>query len=181
MRDLDLRHYTAAEAMPLVEGLVDLYLRVYPDGGEFHSEDRYRRQLSTHMERHGWSLVTATADGELIGYIYGFPLPAETGWWAGLEEPVPTGFTEETGRRTFAVSELLVHPRRRRQGVARALHDQLVGRRAEERATLLVDPDNTVARRAYDSWGWRYVTHLTPSWENAPRFMVLVSTVPQSG
>ncbi|MDG4803827.1 GNAT family N-acetyltransferase [Micromonospora sp. WMMD980] len=160
--------------MPLVNDLVAVYRQVYADGGEFHSEDRYRRQLDAHMTRAGWTLVTATADGQLVGYIYGFPLPPETGWWAGIEQPTPTGFTEETGRRTFAVSELLVRPQWRRRGVARALHDQLLSRRAEDRATLLVDPENAVARRAYDSWGWQHVTHLTPTWDDAPKFMVLI-------
>lgn len=174
MQGLDLRHHTVAEAAQLVDELVAVYRQVYADGGEFHSEDRYRRQLAAHMTRDGWSLVTATANGELVGYIYGFSLPTGTGWWAGIEQPVPSGFADETGRRTFAVSELLVLPRWRRQGVARALHDQLLDRRTEDRATLLVDPENSAARRAYDSWGWRHVTYLTPSWDDAPRFMVLV-------
>ncbi|WFE33097.1 GNAT family N-acetyltransferase [Micromonospora sp. WMMD975] len=174
MGGLDLRHHTAVEAAPLVDELVALYLQVYVGGGEFHSEDRYRRQLAAHMSRDGWSLVTAMAGGRLAGYIYGFPLPAETGWWAGIEQPIPSGFVAETGRRTFAISELLVQPQWRRQGVARALHDQLLSRRAEDRATLLVDPENSVARRVYDSWGWRHVTHLTPAWDDAPRFMVLI-------
>ncbi|MGW3787100.1 N-acetyltransferase family protein [Micromonospora chokoriensis] len=171
---LQLRHHNADEAEGILDQLVDLYLKVYAGGGEFHSEDRYRRQLSLHMQRVGWELVTATLDGTLVGYIYGFPLPPQTRWWEGIHEPVPPGFTEEDGQRTFAVSELLVHPGRRRQGIARALHDALVEGRTEARATLLVRPDNDAARAAYRSWGWSSVTKLRPNWEAAPTFDVFV-------
>ncbi|MDG4808082.1 GNAT family N-acetyltransferase [Micromonospora sp. WMMD1120] len=154
---------------------MDLYLEVYAGAGEFYSEDRYRRQLDLHMQRVGWELVTASVDGALVGYVYGFPLPQQTRWWEGIHEPVPLGFTEEDGHRTFALSELLVHPEWRRQGIARALHGELILGRGEKRATLLVHPDNAAARRAYASWGWSKVSRLRPSWEDAPLFDVLVN------
>ncbi|SCG36097.1 GNAT family N-acetyltransferase [Micromonospora zamorensis] len=173
---LRLRHHNADEAKGILDQLVDLYLEVYAGGGEFYSEDRYRRQLSLHMQRTGWELVTATVDRVLVGYIYGFPLPPQTRWWDGIHEPVSPGFTEEDGTRTFAVSELLVHAAWRRQGVARALHDEQVASRAEPRTTLLVRPDNVGAQTAYRSWGWSKVTKLHPNWEGAPIFDVLVRT-----
>ncbi|MER7166184.1 GNAT family N-acetyltransferase [Micromonospora sp. NPDC000207] len=126
------------------------------------------------MQRDGWDLVTATVDGELVGYIYGFPLPAGTGWWTGIHEPVPVGFTDEDGKRTFAISELMVAPDRRRRGIAKTLHDELLRGRREERATLLADPDNAPAQAAYRSWGWRTVTSLRPGWDHAPTFDVLM-------
>ncbi|MEU5671759.1 GNAT family N-acetyltransferase [Micromonospora sp. NPDC047753] len=173
---LQLRHYSADEAEEILDQLVDLYLEVYAGGGEFYSEDRYRRQLDLHMQRAGWELVTATVGGALVGYIYGFPLPAQTRWWEGIHEPVPPGFTEEDGTRTFALSELLVHPAWRRQGIAGALHDDLVNDRTELRATLLVRPDNIAAQAAYHSWGWSRVSRLQPKWKEAPDFDVLVRT-----
>ncbi|MEU9504812.1 GNAT family N-acetyltransferase [Micromonospora sp. NPDC048170] len=171
---LVVRHHTIEQADGLIDRLVELYLLVYVDGGEFHSEDRYRRQLAGHMQRDGWSLVTATVDGELVGYIYGFPLPAETRWWGGIHEPIPAGFTDEDGRRTFAISELMVAPGWRRRGIASSLHDELLAGRTEERGTLLAEPDNTPAQSAYRSWGWRKVIKLRPGWEHAPTYDVLV-------
>ena len=39
--------------------------------------------------------------------------------------------------------------------IAHALHDELLARRKEQRATLLVEPGNATAYRAYLKWGWR--------------------------
>jgi ribosomal protein S18 acetylase RimI-like enzyme len=76
---------------------------------------------------------------------------------AGLITPVPDGFTDEDGRRTFAVNEIMVCPEWQRQGVARSVHPELLSGRPEQRATLLVEPDNVPAQAAYASWGWRKV------------------------
>ncbi|NJP32039.1 GNAT family N-acetyltransferase [Micromonospora thermarum] len=174
--DLRLRHYTAEEAQPLVDQLVDIYLDAHANDGPLYNAERYRKQLAAHMPWPGWELVTATVDGDLVGYIYGFPLAPDTRWWDGIQEPVPAGFTEETGQRTFAVSELLVRRAWQRRGIARALHDELMSSRTEERATLLVRPDNVVALQAYKRWGWKGVTHLRPNWANAPAYLVLTRT-----
>ncbi|MEU1837461.1 GNAT family N-acetyltransferase [Micromonospora chersina] len=173
LENLRLRHYEAGQAQELVDQLVDVYLDAHSEDGPLYNAERYRRQLALHMPRAGWELVAATVDGELVGYIYGFPLAPDTRWWDGIQEPVPAGFTEEDGWRTFAVSELLVRRGWQRRGIARALHDELMTSRTEERATLLVRPDNTAARNAYHAWGWQSVASLQPAWENAPTFMVL--------
>ena len=176
MEGVQLRHRNAEEATDILDQLVSLYLEVYAGGGEFHSEDRYRCQLDLHMRRVGWELVTAEVDGSLVGYIYGFPLPAETRWWEGIHDPVPPGFTDEDGTRTFAISELIVHPGRRRRGIAATLHDELLAARKERRTTLLARPDNVAAQTAYRSWGYTKVATLRPRWENAPTFDALVRT-----
>ena len=144
------------------------YLEVHAGQGDFYGEDRYRRQLSAHRQWAGWALVTAWLNEELIGYVYGFPLAPDTRWWDGIEEPVPVGFIEEDGTRTFAISELLVRAAWRRQGVARALHDELVGSRHQERMTLLARPDNGPAQAAYRSWGWQPSPAFDPAGPGTP-------------
>ncbi|MEV4488655.1 GNAT family N-acetyltransferase [Micromonospora coxensis] len=170
---LTLRHYGAVESEGITEQLVALYLEIHADDGRFYGEDRYRRQLSAHRQRPGWTLITAMLNEELIGYVYGFPLAPGTRWWDGIQEPFPSGFTREDGHRTFAICELLVRAAWRRQGVARALHDDLVSSRPEERMTLLARPDNAPAQAAYRSWGWQTITRLRPGWPDAPLFDVL--------
>ena len=162
---LQLRHHSADEAKEILDQLVGLYLEVYAGGGEFYSEDRYRRQLDLHMQRVGWELVTASVDGALVGYIYGFPLPPQTRWWEGIHEPVPPGFTEEDGKRTFAISELLVHPAWRRRALRRRCTTSLSRAGLNREQLLLVRPDNAAAQMAYRSWGWNKVTKLRPNWE----------------
>ncbi|WFF08773.1 GNAT family N-acetyltransferase [Micromonospora sp. WMMD1076] len=170
--NLRLRRRTAAEAEGLVNQLVDVYLDAHADDGPRYTAERYERQLAAHMPRERWELVTARVDDKLVGYVYGFPLGADTRWWDGIQEPVLDGFTDENGRRTFAVCELLVRRSWQRQGIARALHDRLLSTRREERATLLVRPDNAAAQQAYDSWGWRPAGWLQPTREGAPLFQV---------
>lgn len=173
--EVTLQRYDAEQARPLLERLVAVYLEVYGEPADgFHGESRFRRQITGHMTVPGWRLVAAKKDDELIGYAYGFPLAPSTLWWRGLRTPVPEGFANEDGARTFAISEIMVRQRWRRQGVARALHDELLAGRSEERATLLAEPGNATAQAAYATWGWQKVAQLRPGWENAPLFDVLI-------
>lgn len=172
---LHLQTLDAEQAQNILDNLVAVYCEIHADPkDEFHSEDRYRRQLANHMSVPGWKLVAATKDNELVGYAYGLPLPATTRWWQGLQTAMPAGFAAEDGHRTFAISEIMVRALWRRQGVARALHDELLAGRTEERATLLVEPNNAPAQAAYAKWGYDKVAELRPSWEHAPTFDVLV-------
>ncbi|MGQ0719558.1 MAG: GNAT family N-acetyltransferase [Pseudonocardiales bacterium] len=67
----------------------------------------------------------------------------------------------------------MVRPQWRRRGYASALHDALLRHRHEERATLLVRPDNTAAHHAYRSWGWHKIGELQP-FDDAPIFDAMV-------
>ncbi|PZG21459.1 GNAT family N-acetyltransferase [Micromonospora craterilacus] len=179
--DRMLRQYNAETAFVLIGDLIEVYLDAHAADGAFYNEDRYRRQIAGHMNVPGWTLVTAQVDGRLVGYAYGFPLPEKTRWWEGIQGSIPPGFTNEDGHRTFALSELLVRPDRQRQGIARALHDELIGSRPEPRMTLLTRPDNAPAQSAYMSWGWQRITQLRPAWEDAPIFDVFVRDAPMTG
>lgn len=161
--------YDAEQAQAIVEDLVAVYLEIHATPPTpFQNEDRYRRQLAGHMANPGWKLVTAHEVDELIGYAYGFPLPAHTRWWQGLQSPAPEGFTDEDGRRTFAISEIMVRTPWRRRGIARDLHRELSAGQTAERTTLLVEPSNFAAQRAYTKWGYKKVAQIRPGWTNAP-------------
>lgn len=166
----------AAVSAGVVDELVAVYLDVHADdvGNAFYGEDRFRRQLSGHMAAPGWDAVAAVDGGEMAGFAYGFPLGADSHWWDGLVGEAHEDFAVETGRRTFALSELLVRARWRGQGLASRLHEELLSRRAEERATLLVRPDNTTAQAIYARWGWQKAANVRPGWEGAPLYDALI-------
>lgn len=175
MSDVTYEHHDAATARTLIGALIDVYLDIHADDDPaFYNADRFRRQIDGHMTASGWELVTARSDRRLIGFAYGFALPPESRWWKGLLTEVPDGFTEETGRRTFAFSELMVCEAWRGKGIAHRLHDELLSLRSESRATLLVRPENDAANAAYYRWGWQKVAQLQPGWEHAPRYDVLI-------
>ncbi len=180
MADAPVRfsRFDAAGVSPL--GLVEVQQEIYADAEprEFFGEERYRRQLAGHMAVPGWELMAAYDGPEMVGYAYGFPLRPGTGWWNGLLTPVADEDIRETGSRTFALSELMVRVPWRCRGIGRALHDKLLWTRVEERATLLVEPDNTDAKERYGRWGWTWLARLRPSWENAPELEALVLTLP---
>ncbi len=169
-------HYDAEGARPLVDALVRLQQDIYGDAEprEFFTEERYRHQLDSHMTALGWELVAAHIAEELAGYAYGFPLAEDSRWWRGLLTKVPDGATDETGSRTFALSELMVAEKWRGRGLGRALHDELLADRLEERATLLVEHDNATARDAYLRWGWSKFGDVKPSWDGAPVLEALI-------
>jgi len=155
------------------ETLADVYERAYADklDGAFRSRGRFLERLDTHLERPGTELVAAYKSNELIGYIYGFPLPNDSGWWRGFEGELPPEVAQVTAEGAVrAIAELMVVPEQRRQGVARRLHDSLMETwHGGGLATMLVDPANAPARLAYVSWGWELLGYLKP-FPDSPRF-----------
>lgn len=103
-----------------------------------------------------------------IGYMYGFALLPEVGWWDAVEWSAQVqssqleGYTSEDGSRTVVIPEVLVRLPWRRMGVARALHDEFVSGRREQRAGLRVLPNNLPARTAYLRWGWNVIAWFGP-------------------
>jgi ribosomal protein S18 acetylase RimI-like enzyme len=139
----------------------------------FFSVERFTQRVRGYLKSPGFGLVLAEADGEPIGQCFGYALPHDSRWWQGLTTPVEPALTTETGHRTFALCELMVRPDWQQRGVARALHDELLHHRPEERATLLVREDNIAAQRAYASWGWRKIGKNRP-FPDAPHYDALV-------
>lgn len=172
---LALAHYDAEEARPIFDELVALYAEVYADrlDDEFFSVDHFTERLHAHSSRPGFELVTGRIDKMLVGYAYGVPLGPDTAWWNGLIAPVADEFVVESGERTFALNELMVSRRWRRHKVGQALHDELLRGRHEQRATLLVEQENLVAREAYRRWRWTQAGLLQP-FPDAPVYLAMI-------
>ena len=169
-------HHASGAVEEIIESVV---VPVYEDShadvisNPFYSADRFVQRVRGYMRSPGFELVAAYVEGRPAGQVFGYALPVDAAWWDGLTTTVPEGFTTETGKRTFALNELMVVPDRQGQGVAHALHDELLGARPEERATLLVREDNTNAQRAYARWGWKKVAKLRP-YPDAPHFDAMI-------
>jgi ribosomal protein S18 acetylase RimI-like enzyme len=125
------------------------------------------------MKAQGFEIVAAEIDGKPVGLAFGYTLPESARWWRGLTTPVDPTLIAETGHRTFALCELMVHPDWQRHGIAQALHNELLHPRAEDRATLLVREDNTAAQTAYAKWGWTKIGKLKP-YPDSPNYDALV-------
>lgn len=146
------------------EELLAVYAEVYSAqlDAPFFSLPRYWERLEGYASRDGFAMRLGRLGDDLVGYALGYTLPAGSRWWEGLRQDVPKDLLVEDGHRTFGLNEIMVRAPWRRRGYARALHDALLADRAEERATLLVLPDNVPAGSAYRSWGWYKLGELQP-------------------
>jgi GNAT superfamily N-acetyltransferase len=136
------------------------------------------RQLRVRRRQPGFVLAEARHGGYLVAYASGLPLRPSTSWWKDLTTELPDNVTAEYPGRTFALTELLVRPSWRRQGVGRALHDLILDGRAEERATLTVPPGAAAAQAAFRSWGWRRLARTRGQGADAPVLDVLLTGLP---
>lgn len=171
----------ASAARATVEAIYHgAYFEAISSGDPFNSPEAFMHRFDRYIQRGDFDLVIARAGGEPVGQSWGWPLDGRSGpgWWKGLESEPEPGFTREDGKRTFALSEIMVRREWTGHGVAHALHDQLLGGRNEQRATLLVEPENTIAYRAYLAWGWRKAARLRPDWPDAPLYDVLILPLP---
>ena len=167
--DVQLETFGGSRAEDIRETLADLYEAAYAD----RLDDRFRNRIGVLSRLDGHltrpvTFVSAKAEGKLIGFGYGFPLPPGSPWWRSFQ-PVPGTAFDPTDREFFAIAELMVKPERRRQGIARQLHNRLLAQTDLPCATMLVDPANTPARSAYIAWGWQLVGHMQP-FPESPRF-----------
>jgi len=173
--ELVIERFDAEGMRQLRVELLAVYAEVYAHrlGDPFFSEENYWALLEGYASREGFLLVTGRVGGELVGYALGYTLPACSGWWRGLRTPVDLALLVEDGRRTFGITYMMVREAWRRRGYARALHDALLADRIEERAALLVRPENVPATSAYQSWGWQKLGELQP-FDSAPVYDAMV-------
>jgi ribosomal protein S18 acetylase RimI-like enzyme len=143
----------------------------------FDSADRFAARVRGYMRAAGFEMVVAEVERAPRGLALAYRLPEGARWWRGLTTPVDPEIIAETGDRTFGLCELIVHPDWQRRGIAHALHDELLGRRPEGRATVLVREDNIPAQRAYAKWGWRKIGKLQP-FPDSPHYDALVLDLP---
>ncbi|MEV4503799.1 GNAT family N-acetyltransferase [Streptomyces klenkii] len=178
MPDVSFATYEGPGAARQLDVFLALYEEVYAEppyceGPREVAEfiERFLRQTG----RPAFRLVLAYDGTAVVGFTFGYLLPADTLWWNGLLEPMPEAFTKETGERTFVVIELAVGKPWRRLGIAAGLHARLLDGVRAERATLTMrpEPEAAAARCAYAAWGYRKVGRSQP-WSEAPVYDSMV-------
>ncbi|MFE9258591.1 GNAT family N-acetyltransferase [Streptomyces sp. NPDC006879] len=154
---VSLTQYHGDEAAELLGELSDTYADAYGVQPAEEKTAAFRRRAAKQFERPGFLLVAARSAGQMIGFAFGYTLPAgDTHWWGGVQPEPSADFVEETGARTWVLSEIEVRRAWQSKGVGRALHDAVLSARGEERATLATGPD-APAQPVYEAWGWRRV------------------------
>jgi GNAT superfamily N-acetyltransferase len=143
--------YDLADDVPDVDGIRDVYHRVYrepPYHEDIADAERFAAQLAEHAALPGFSMTTVHEDGVLGGFAYGVRRPAP--WWhPRAATPAPP----EVGWPLFYVYELAVVPELRGRGHGRGLLDLLLSDRTE-RFAVLAASTKAPARELYRRWGW---------------------------
>lgn len=137
--------------------------------------DRFAQEIFLPRAR----LVVARCGDLPVGYAFGYPLPADTGWWKAMEGETTAEFVAETGERTLGIVELAVRAGWRRQGVAARMHTHLLEGLGVERVTLAVrpEPEAAPAHAAYAAWGYRQVGSWRPA-DDAPASHIMLLNLP---
>jgi ribosomal protein S18 acetylase RimI-like enzyme len=147
-----------ADAERLYEPICALYDQVFSQPPFRWTDDEsqhHRELLSSLMTEPTFGIATAESGGHLAGFAYGYQLRPDTRWWQNFLEPVPDELAQEWPGRTFALIDLAVDQAHRGQGLGRELTEMLLESRAEQRATLSVQPTATGTQAFYVHLGWR--------------------------
>ncbi|NEA38008.1 GNAT family N-acetyltransferase [Streptomyces sp. SID11385] len=168
-RATDLRHY-GKESLPggFRQLLINVHADAYADAmdNEFHQRFPWFVDHWSGME--GFTCVVAFDSDEPTGFAYGAPLQPGREWWRSTAFEPNNGYTA-----TYAVSEVMVRPRWRKQGISQRLHEALLRERGEDLATLLVDVTHSKVQNLYETWGYEKAGEQQP-FADSPVYAVMV-------
>lgn len=169
-RTIDLRHYSH-ESLP--DGFKQLLIKVHADSYATAMDDEFNQRFPWFVDHwsamEGFTCVIAFDGDEPTGFAYGAPLQPGREWWRSTEFEPNNGYTA-----TYALSEVMVRPQWRKQGVSDLLHEALVKERTENLAVLLVDVAHPKVQSLYESWGYEKCGEQRP-FADSPLYAVMVN------
>lgn len=141
------------------DALAAVYLAAFGAPGYDEGQEEARRfveeQLPRHLERDGFRLAEATADGTLVGFAYGYTGQRGQWWTDRVAELAPPDVVDEWLGGHFELVELAVDPLVQGQGVGARLHDELLSGIPHRKALLSTYRDDRPAPRLYRRLGWQ--------------------------
>ncbi|MEU1292132.1 GNAT family N-acetyltransferase [Streptomyces sp. NPDC005840] len=168
-RVIDLRHYGQAS---LPEGfkqmLIDVHADAYADAMDNEFNQRFPWFVDHWSGMDGFTCVVAFDGDEPTGFAYGAPLQPGREWWRSTAFAPNNGYTA-----TYAVSEVMVRPQWRGQGISERLHEALLKERGEDLAVLLVDVTHPKVQGLYETWGYEKAGEQQP-FADSPVYAVMV-------
>ncbi|WUW19314.1 GNAT family N-acetyltransferase [Streptomyces sp. NBC_01463] len=171
-RVIDLRHYANGS---LPEGFRQMLIDVHADSYAAAMDEEFNQKFPWFVDHwsgmDGFTCVVAYDNGEPTGFAYGAPLQPGREWWRS------TGYKPAGGQdSTYAVSEVMVRPQWRKQGVSSQLHDALLKERGEDLAVLLVDVAHPKVQQLYEGWAYVKAGEQRP-FADSPLYAVMVKTL----
>jgi ribosomal protein S18 acetylase RimI-like enzyme len=150
--DISFGRYSGEQLREILDAVIGLYLEIQSErAGEHYdmfSRASFIERTSSQAQKVGFELIAATSRNSLIGFSFGYSLPAGQ-WWADCTPPPQDVLVNSK----FAVIELNVRKPCRGHGVGKRLLDILISGRSEKYATLAARPDSP-AHANYIRWGW---------------------------
>jgi GNAT superfamily N-acetyltransferase len=121
-RVIDLRRYGQGS---LPDGFKQMLIDVHADAYAEAMDDEFNQRFPWFVDHwsgmSGFTCVVAFDGDEPTGFAYGAPLQPGREWWRSTDFKPNNGYTA-----TYAVSEVMVRPKWRKQGISDRLHEALL-------------------------------------------------------
>ncbi|WP_018545372.1 GNAT family N-acetyltransferase [Streptomyces sp. LaPpAH-108] len=175
---LTLQRYGAGDASDLLDTIADVWAEAHAGHDDVakagFTPDTLRRQITSHARRDDFVLIAAYAQGQIVGFGYGFRC-TPTYWYGEQLLPAITPAARDTDSLA-GICELAVRTSWQGQGVGSRIHTALLETLRAEWVSLLVMPGDGPARRLYDRLGYQYAGPYSASPDGPTLDLLLLRT-----
>lgn len=164
MAEVFLRRLSRWQAEQQREAVADVYVEAYEGeaGAEYRDRQGFLRLFENTVQRPDFDMVVADAGG-LVGCLYGYRAARTGDWWEGFRGVLPPEVEERTAsNRVFVLTELMVVPAYRGQGVSERLRTLLLVRHSRDLVVAVIKRDDDLGREVLRSWGWTKLGEFGP-------------------